>query len=149
MTHYLHCFFLLVSHEYNSSPTSSLQYFHSATSQAFVGVQHLIIISLSQRMPKTSIFKTRVGTELLMGKVVKLSNIGIDRVPCAQVSSQCFFSWTVEDADFLAHMNSKSGFRRWSFCFRSDAVWMSLIYIWRSTSHVHLNSGHWISKISL
>ncbi|KIH50976.1 hypothetical protein ANCDUO_18941 [Ancylostoma duodenale] len=36
-------------------------------------------------MPKTSIFKTRVGTELLMGKVVKLSNIGIDRVPCAQV----------------------------------------------------------------
>ncbi|KAK6039059.1 hypothetical protein COOONC_23436 [Cooperia oncophora] len=36
-------------------------------------------------MPKTSIFKTRVGTELLMGKVVKLSNIGIDHVPCAQV----------------------------------------------------------------
>ncbi|EPB71680.1 hypothetical protein ANCCEY_09228 [Ancylostoma ceylanicum] len=36
-------------------------------------------------MPKTSIFKTRVGTELLLGKVVKLSNIGIDRVPCAQV----------------------------------------------------------------
>uniref|UniRef100_A0A7I4YFP8 28S ribosomal protein S17 n=1 Tax=Haemonchus contortus TaxID=6289 RepID=A0A7I4YFP8_HAECO len=36
-------------------------------------------------MPKTSIYKTRVGTELLMGKVVKLSNVGIDRVPCAQV----------------------------------------------------------------
>ncbi|KAK6026092.1 ribonuclease P/MRP protein subunit POP1, partial [Ostertagia ostertagi] len=36
-------------------------------------------------MPKTSIFKTRVGTELLMGKIVKLSNIGIDHVPCAQV----------------------------------------------------------------
>ncbi|CAJ0597960.1 unnamed protein product [Cylicocyclus nassatus] len=36
-------------------------------------------------MPKTSIFKTRVGTELLMGKVVKLSNIGINRIPCAQV----------------------------------------------------------------
>ncbi|VDO79844.1 unnamed protein product [Heligmosomoides polygyrus] len=36
-------------------------------------------------MPKTSIFKTRVSTELLMGKVVKLSNIGVDHVPCAQV----------------------------------------------------------------
>ncbi|KAK5967160.1 Lissencephaly-1 B [Trichostrongylus colubriformis] len=36
-------------------------------------------------MPKTSIFKTRVGTELLMGRIVKLSNIGIDHVPCAQV----------------------------------------------------------------
>ncbi|VDO50933.1 unnamed protein product [Haemonchus placei] len=40
---------------------------------------------MSSRMPKTSIYKTRVGTELLMGKVVKLSNVGIDRVPCAQV----------------------------------------------------------------
>uniref|UniRef100_A0A1I7WKJ9 S1-like domain-containing protein n=1 Tax=Heterorhabditis bacteriophora TaxID=37862 RepID=A0A1I7WKJ9_HETBA len=36
-------------------------------------------------MPKTSIFRTRVGTELMMGKVVQISNIGIDRIPCAQV----------------------------------------------------------------
>ncbi|ETN75307.1 hypothetical protein NECAME_12477 [Necator americanus] len=36
-------------------------------------------------MPKTSIFKTRVSTEMLIGKVVKLSNIGIEHVPCAQV----------------------------------------------------------------
>ncbi|CAI4229156.1 unnamed protein product [Auanema sp. JU1783] len=36
-------------------------------------------------MPKTSVFRTRVGTELLMGKIIKLNNIGIDRIPCAQV----------------------------------------------------------------
>ncbi|TKR68268.1 hypothetical protein L596_024269 [Steinernema carpocapsae] len=36
----------------------------------------------------TSVFKSRVGTELLLGRVVKLSRIGLDKVPCAQVRCQ-------------------------------------------------------------
>ncbi|KAJ1357504.1 37S ribosomal protein S17 mitochondrial [Parelaphostrongylus tenuis] len=39
-------------------------------------------------MPKTNIFKTRVGTETLLGRIIKLSNIGVDHIPCAQVRCQ-------------------------------------------------------------
>uniref|UniRef100_A0A1I7ZPA9 28S ribosomal protein S17, mitochondrial n=1 Tax=Steinernema glaseri TaxID=37863 RepID=A0A1I7ZPA9_9BILA len=39
-------------------------------------------------MSSTSIFKSRVGTDLLMGRVVKVSRIGLDKVPCAQVRCQ-------------------------------------------------------------
>ncbi|KJH45807.1 replication factor [Dictyocaulus viviparus] len=40
---------------------------------------------LKKEMPRTSILETRVGTDLLIGKIVKLSTIGIDHIPCAQV----------------------------------------------------------------
>uniref|UniRef100_A0A0M3HUS4 28S ribosomal protein S17 mitochondrial n=1 Tax=Ascaris lumbricoides TaxID=6252 RepID=A0A0M3HUS4_ASCLU len=40
---------------------------------------------LELNFASTSIFKSRVGTELLMGKVVQLSYIGLKRTPCAQV----------------------------------------------------------------
>lgn len=36
-------------------------------------------------MPKTSIWRSRVGTELMLGKIVEVSNIGIERIPCAKV----------------------------------------------------------------
>ncbi|CCD63200.1 Small ribosomal subunit protein uS17m [Caenorhabditis elegans] len=39
-------------------------------------------------MPKTSVWKTRVGTQILMGKITDITQIGIDRIPCAQVRCQ-------------------------------------------------------------
>ncbi|CAB3402182.1 unnamed protein product [Caenorhabditis bovis] len=39
-------------------------------------------------MPKTSVWKTRVGTQILMGKITDITQIGIDRIPCAHVRCQ-------------------------------------------------------------
>ncbi|CAI5445344.1 unnamed protein product [Caenorhabditis angaria] len=39
-------------------------------------------------MPKTSVWKTRVGSQILMGKVTDITQIGIDRIPCAHVRCQ-------------------------------------------------------------
>ncbi|CAD6188255.1 unnamed protein product [Caenorhabditis auriculariae] len=44
--------------------------------------------SKENRMPKTSVWKSRVGTQLLLGKIVEITQIGIDRIPCAQVRCQ-------------------------------------------------------------
>ncbi|KHN74064.1 Lissencephaly-1 -like protein [Toxocara canis] len=53
--------------------------------QRILSMNAFSILNVPFRAASTSIFKSRVGTELLMGKVVQLSHIGLKRTPCAQV----------------------------------------------------------------